>query len=128
MDLVEQDGEYVLRADLPGVSESDVKVEVQDGLLTVSGARRSEHEESHEGYRRVERASGSFSRSLRLPEGVDPQAIEASFDNGVLEVKIPKPQEPKSQRVAIKVGPKLEVVEGEDSSEESAPDTTAEAA
>ncbi len=59
---------------------------------------------------------------------MDPQAIEASFDNGVLEVKIPKPQEPKSQRVAIKVGPKLEVVEGEDSSEESAPDTTAEAA
>ena len=127
VDLVEQEGEYVLRADLPGVSEGDVKVEVQDRLLTVSGERRSEHEESREGYRRVERASGSFSRSLRLPEGVDPQAIEASFDNGVLEVKIPKPQEHKPQRVAINVGPKLEVVEGEDSTE-STPDATAAAA
>src|SRR5689334_18174684 len=69
MDLVEQDDEFVLRADLPGVGKDDVKIELEDNVLTVSGERRAEHEERKEGYYRVERASGSFSRSLRLPEG-----------------------------------------------------------
>ena len=73
-------------------------------MLTVSGERKAEHEERKEGYYRVERASGSFRRSLRLPEGVDAEAIKAQFDSGVLEVRIPKPEERKPHKVAITVG------------------------
>jgi HSP20 family protein len=104
MDLVEEDEHYVLHADLPGVAEDDVKVELEDNVLTVSGERRSERNESREGYRRVERASGQFSRSLTLPEGVDPDKIEARIEKGVLELRIPKPEQRKPRRVAISVG------------------------
>src|SRR5437588_10453119 len=104
MDLVETDDDFVLRADLPGLSEQDVNIELQDNVLTVSGGRKAEHEERKEGYYRVERASGSFSRSLTLPEGVDPEAVKASFDRGVLEVRIAKPEARKPRKVAISVG------------------------
>jgi HSP20 family protein len=104
IDLHEEGERYVLRADLPGLSEQDVKIEVEDQVLTVSGERHTQHEESREGYHRVERASGSFSRSVRLPRGVEAASIEASFDKGVLEVSIPKPAESKPTRVQIKAG------------------------
>jgi HSP20 family protein len=104
MDLVETEGEYVLRADLPGLSEGDVNIELEDNVLTISGERKAEHEERKEGYYRVERSSGSFSRSLTLPEGVDPDAVKANFDRGVLEVRIPKPEAKKPRKVAISVG------------------------
>ena len=113
MDLVEKGDHYVLHADLPGVKESDVKIELEENVLTISGERRSEHEEKKDGYRRIERASGSFQRSLTLPEGVDPASVEASFENGVLDVKIPKPAERKPHRVAINVAGASEVIEGE---------------
>jgi HSP20 family protein len=112
MDLVEEGGQYVLRADLPGLSDSDVKIEFDDRVLTISGERRSENEERREGYYRLERASGSFSRSLTLPEGVDSEKIEAHFENGVLEVRIPKPEERKPRRVEVKTG-RRDVIEGE---------------
>jgi HSP20 family protein len=104
MDLVENEGDYVLRADLPGVSEEDVDIEVKDNVLTISGQRKSEHEQGKDGFRRVERSYGSFRRSLTLPEGVDADAIKASFDRGVLDVRIPKPEERKPRKVAISVG------------------------
>ncbi|MEA2390655.1 MAG: hypothetical protein QOK31_764 [Solirubrobacteraceae bacterium] len=104
MDLVETADHFVLRADLPGLGEGDVAIEVEDRVLTISGERRSEHEEGKEGYVRVERAYGAFSRSLTLPEGVDPESVAASFDRGVLEVRIPKPEERKPRKVAISVG------------------------
>jgi HSP20 family protein len=104
MDLVETEDDFVLRADLPGLSEGDVNIELEDSVLTVSGERKSEHEERKEGYYRVERASGSFSRSLTLPEGVNADAIKASFEKGVLEIRIPKPEERKPRKVAISVG------------------------
>jgi HSP20 family protein len=104
MDLVETEDHFVLRADLPGLSEQDVSIEVVDNVLTVSGERRTEHEDRKDGYHRVERAFGTFSRSLTLPEGVDPDAVEASFEHGVLEVRIPKPEERKPRKVAISVG------------------------
>src|SRR5579884_3797243 len=104
MDLVETDDDFVLRADLPGLGESDVNIELEDNVLTISGERKAEHEERKEGYYRVERASGTFSRSLTLPEGVDPEAVRASFDKGVLEVRIPKPEQRKPRKVAISVG------------------------
>jgi HSP20 family protein len=112
MDLVEEGDHYVLRADLPGLSEGDVKVELEDNVLTISGERKSEREERKDGYYRVERASGRFSRSLTLPEGVDPDRIEAHFKNGVLEVRVPKPEERKPRRVAISVGEAAPVIEG----------------
>jgi HSP20 family protein len=101
MDLVETDENFVLRADLPGLSEDDIKIEFDDGTLTVSGERKAEHESKGEGYYRVERAFGSFSRSLTLPQGTDPEAVNASFDRGVLEVRIPKPEQRKPRRIEI---------------------------
>ena len=104
MDLVETDDDLVLRADLPGLSEEDIKIEVEDNVLTISGERKSQNEERKEGYHRVERAYGSFTRSLTLPEGVDPERVRASFDRGVLEVKIPKPEQRKPRKVTISAG------------------------
>jgi HSP20 family protein len=101
MDLVETDDNFVLRADLPGLSEEDLKIEFEDGTLTVSGERKAEHESENEGYYRVERAFGSFSRSLTLPQGVDPEAVTARFDRGVLEIRIPKPEARKPRRIEI---------------------------
>jgi HSP20 family protein len=101
MDLVEDDDAFVLRADLPGMREEDVSIEFEDNVLTLAGERRSEHEERKEGFHRVERAFGSFSRTLTLPQGVDPESITASFDNGVLEVRVPKPEERKPRRISI---------------------------
>ena len=101
MDLVETDEHFVLRADLPGMTEEDIKIELEDGTLTVSGERKAEHESENEGYYRVERAFGSFSRSLTLPQGVDAEAVTAKFDRGVLEVRIPKPEQRKPRRIEI---------------------------
>ena len=112
MDLVETDDAFVLRADLPGLSESDVAIELEDQVLTVSGERHAEHEQQGEGYYRVERATGTFARSLTLPEGVDPESVRATFDRGVLEVRIPKPAERKPHRVAIAVETPKADVEG----------------
>ena len=112
MDLVETEEHFVLRADLPGLSEEDVAIELEDNVLTVSGERKAEHEEKQEGYYRMERSFGQFRRSLTLPEGVDPDGISATFDKGVLEVRIPKPEERKPRRVAIQVGDKPAAIEG----------------
>jgi HSP20 family protein len=104
MDLVEADDHFVLKADLPGLDEQNVAIEVEGDVLTVSGERKEEHERTGEGFHRIERSFGSFRRSLTLPEGVDPEAVTASVDKGVLEVRIPKPEERKPRRVAIQVG------------------------
>jgi HSP20 family protein len=104
MDLLETDEHFVLRADLPGMTESDVSVELEDNVLTVSGERKAEHEEKREGFYRMERAFGTFSRSLTLPKGVDPEAVGAKFDRGVLEVRIPKPEQRKPRRISIDAG------------------------
>jgi HSP20 family protein len=104
MDLAEEGDELVLRADLPGLTEDDVEIEVKDRVLTVSGERRAEEKKEGEGFYRVERAFGSFSRSLSLPDGIDADKVRAEFDNGVLEVRIPKPEERKAHRVQIGKG------------------------
>ncbi len=115
MDLVETDTHFVLRADLPGLSDEDVAIELEDNVLTVAGERKAEHEDKREGFYRMERSFGQFRRSLTLPEGVDADAIEAHFDKGVLEVRIPKPEERKPRRVAIQVGEGRAAIEGEES-------------
>jgi HSP20 family protein len=112
MDLVEDNDDFVLRADLPGMSEEDVNIELEDSTLTISGERKSEHESQGQGFYRVERATGTFSRSLTLPKGVDPEAVTARFDRGVLEVRIPKPAERKPRRISIG-GTEPAAIEGE---------------
>ena len=102
MDLVEAEDHFLLRADLPGLREEDVNIEVRDNTLRISGERKAEHEQRERGWYRLERQFGKFSRALTLPEGINADAIEASFDHGVLEVTIPKPEERKPRRIAIK--------------------------
>ncbi len=104
MDLIETETDFVLKADLPGVSESDVNIELEDNVLTISGERKAEHEERKTGYYRVERSFGSFRRALTLPEGVDPESVKATFANGVLEVTVPKPAQQVPRKVQISVG------------------------
>lgn len=101
VDLLEREDSLVLVADLPGLSEDDVQIEMRDNVLTISGERRAQFEDKQNGYHRVERAFGSFARSLTLPDGVDADKIAASFDKGVLEVTIPKPEERKPRRIEI---------------------------
>ncbi len=111
MDLVETEDDFVLRVDLPGVSQDDVSIELEANVLTVTGERKAEHEDRKEGYYRVERAAGVFRRSLTLPEGVDPERVKASFDRGVLEVRVPKPEARKPRKVAITVGEKPRTID-----------------
>ena len=111
MDLVEADDHFVLKADLPGLTEDDVKIEVQDGTLSITGERKAEHEEREHGWYRIERSFGSFNRSLSLPEHVDASGIKAEFKDGVLEVRIPKPEERKPRRIEI-AGASQQTIEG----------------
>ena len=115
MDLVETNDHYVLTADLPGLSQDDINLEFEGDTLTLSGERKAEDSERQEGFYRLERAVGSFSRSLTLPEGVDPEAVTATFDKGVLEVRIPKPEQRKPKKVAIQVGDSPKTIEAEGS-------------
>jgi HSP20 family protein len=104
MDLVEAEDHFLLRADLPGLREGDVNIEVRDNTLRISGERKPEHEQRERGWYRLERQFGKFSRALTLPDGLDADGIDASFDHGVLEVRIPKPEERKPRRIEIKQG------------------------
>jgi HSP20 family protein len=101
MDLVEHDDHFLLRADLPGLSDDDVSIELNDGSLTVAGERKAEHEQRERGFYRLERQFGKFSRTLTLPDGIDGEQIKAAFTNGVLEVRIPKPEQRKPRRIQI---------------------------
>jgi len=101
MDLVETDDHYLLKADLPGMKQADVTIEFNDGTLTVSGERKAEYERKEKGFFRLERSFGKFSRSLTLPDGIDPDRIDASFTDGVLDIRIPKPEERKPRRIEV---------------------------
>jgi HSP20 family protein len=104
IDLVREKGHYLLRADVPGISAEDIEVQVSDGVLTISGEHTEEKEEKEEekDYVRRERRYGSFSRSMTLPKGVEPEDIEATCKDGVLEVIIPAPKEEQKRAVTIK--------------------------
>jgi HSP20 family protein len=81
-----------------------VSIEINDNVLTISGERRDEQAHNRQGWHRVERAYGRFSRSLTLPEGLDAAAVSAAFDKGVLSITVPKPEQRKPRRVQISVG------------------------
>src|SRR6201987_3370601 len=103
-DLGETADHHVLRADLPGRADVPLNVQLEDNVLTISGERKTQHEQHEEGYYRIERAFGNFARSLTLPDGVDPDAVPAHFDRGVLEIRIPKPEQKKPRQVQIALG------------------------
>jgi HSP20 family protein len=112
VDLLEREDSLVLKADLPGLTEDDVQIEVRGDVLTIAGERKAEHEEKQNGYYRVERSFGRFSRSLQLPDGIDTDRIAAAFDNGVLEVTIPKPEQRQPRRIEIGASNGQRTVEG----------------
>jgi HSP20 family protein len=104
VDIAEDEKEYLIKAELPEVKKDDVKVTVQDGVLTISGERKYEKEEKGKKYHRVERAYGSFARSFTLPEDADADKVAGDFKDGVLKVHVPKSEKAKPKRVEVKVG------------------------
>ena len=91
IDVFEREGKIVVRADLPGMKREDIQVTVEGDLLTIKGRREEEKEVKEEDYYCSERSTGEFSRTMRLPEGIGAEAIDARYDNGVLEVTVPRP-------------------------------------
>jgi len=106
VEVIEREGQYVVRAELPGMSKDDVTVEVTNQVLTIQGKRAQEKKEEREGYCYSECHYGSFYRAIPLPSGVDAAKATADFHNGVLEVTIPRPTctEPKARRLEIRAG------------------------
>ena len=103
VDIFEQDGHIVLKAELPGVDPKDVDVRVENNVLTLRGERKLDNEVQKENYHRVERAYGSFSRSFTLPSVVDTEKIKAEYRDGVLRVNLPKREEAKPKHISISV-------------------------
>jgi HSP20 family protein len=102
-DISETDSEYLIRAELPAVKKEDVKVTVDDGMITIQGERKQQKEDKYEKMHRVESFYGKFTRSFSLPEGVDEDAIRCDSKEGILTVHIPKAQTQKQQPKQIKV-------------------------
>jgi HSP20 family protein len=103
VDIVEDDKEYLIKAELPEVKKEDVKVTVDNGVLTITGERKFEKEEKGRKYHRVERGYGSFMRSFALPEGAAGEKISAEFKDGVLKVHLAKSAEAKPKSIDVKV-------------------------
>lgn len=101
VDVHEEKDRFVVRADLPGVQPDDIEVTAEKGILTLRGERKSEKRENAEGYERLERVTGSFTRRFALPENVQGDAIKAKFTHGVLEVTIPKQPVVAAKRVVV---------------------------
>jgi HSP20 family protein len=103
VDVIEDEKEYLVKAELPEVKKDDVKITVQDEVLTVSGERTQEKEEKGKKFHRIERAYGSFSRSFTLPEDADASKIAADFKNGVLTVHLPKSERAKPKSIEVHI-------------------------
>jgi HSP20 family protein len=104
VDISETDREYVIKMELPEVKKEDVKVTVEDGVLTIQGERRMEKEEKGKKYHRVERAYGSFVRSFTVPDQVDESKVTAEFRDGMLNLRLPKSERAKPKAIDVKVG------------------------
>ena len=101
VDMYESDQTLTLKAELPEFSKDDVQVDIKDNVLTLKGERKREHEVKEEQYHRVERVFGAFRRSFVLPALVDADKAEATFKDGVLELKLPKAEQAKPKRIGI---------------------------
>jgi HSP20 family protein len=104
VDVIETEDTIKLKAELAGMDPKDISIEVQDNVLTVSGERRFEEEVKEDKYYRIERRYGSFSRSIALPQTADEEKIQAKYDNGVLEVTVPKAEIAKPKKIAVAIG------------------------
>jgi HSP20 family protein len=102
VDVTETDKQIEITAELPGLEEKDVQVNLADNVLTIRGEKKAEKEEKDKTYRLVERSYGSFVRSLELPDGVNPDAIKASITKGVLTVTVPKPAPAQVKKIDVK--------------------------
>ena len=103
IEVLRNNGQFLVRADLPGLTKDDVKVEMTDNMLMISGERKEEKEEKHEGFYRSERSYGNFYRQIPLPEGIETENAAATFRNGVLEIMMPMPKaEPSTRKLEIK--------------------------
>lgn len=102
VDIIENEKEYVIKAELPEVEQKDVKVTVQNGVLTLSGERRFEKEEKGKKYHRIERSYGSFIRSFDLPDDADAEQVDAKFSGGVLTVHVTKSKEATAKEIEVK--------------------------
>ena len=103
VDISEDEKEYLVKADLPEMKKEEIKVNVEDGVLSVSGERKAEKEEKNKKFHRIERSYGSFMRSFTLPEDANGAKVSAEFKDGVLQVHLPKSPAPKSKAVEVKV-------------------------
>ena len=112
LDVWETENEIVYAFDLPGIPEDKIQVEFEDGSLTVSADRERTTETSEDRFYRFERRFGSFSRTIGLPQGVDESSVNADYKNGVLEIHVKKPEQPKPRRIQVGSGAKA-TIEGE---------------
>jgi len=101
VDIKEEDNQYILQMDIPGVDPKNIQVTAEQGVLEISGERNSEMKQSQEGYTRVERSYGSFLRRFNLPEGVDVDQINAKYEHGVLTLSLPKTEARKPRRITV---------------------------
>ena len=101
VDIYDTDETIVIKAELPGMDKEDIVVDVEGSVLTLKGERSAIHEVKEENYHRRERTFGKFERSFTLPENVDPEKIEADYTDGVLQIKIPKPETKKPKQIAV---------------------------
>ena len=101
VDIEEQTDRFVITADVPGVAPEDIEITMENGVLTIQGERKAEKNVGQNGYRRVERISGSFYRRFSLPDTADGEAITARGQNGVVEITIPKGEKAKARRISI---------------------------
>ena len=101
VDIREETDRFVILADLPGVDPKDIEITMENGVLTLKGERSSEKTEQHEGYKRVERARGTFYRRFSLPDSADPEKISAKSNNGVLEVRIGKQEKVQPRKISV---------------------------
>ena len=101
VDIQEEQGKYVIHADLPGVEAKDIEITVENGVLTLKGKRSNERTEERDGYKRVERVQGTFYRRFSLPESADADKVEAKSKDGVLEIVLPKHEKVQPRRIAV---------------------------
>jgi len=106
VDVYEDEHNLVLKLEVPGVNEEDLKLSVDNNTMTVSGERKLEKEEKEENFHRIERRYGSFTRTFRLPSTVDPEKVEAAYDKGILKITLAKRAEAKPKQIKIGNGSK----------------------
>jgi HSP20 family protein len=105
LDISERKDAYLVTVELPGIEADDLEITLEDGLLTIQGERHFAHDSSEQQFHRIERRYGAFRRSITLPAQVQAEQIEASFDNGVLQIMVPKMEDATPKRIQVRPGP-----------------------